>query len=123
MNTQLTTPAHAQDQTQAVALADARIRLETLWGCGPGIYVMGEGYDPHTGVPMEMPVGQMCASGAHDYSYWDGTCEFAHNAATAVTSTGAIAVPEPEPTREPTPDPWATPSTPSTATTLDEPPF
>lgn len=64
-----------------------RIRrtLEALWGCGPGEMVMGELPDPETGDAMPAPVAQLCVSSAHNYAYWAGSCEFATDAALAVT--------------------------------------
>lgn len=71
--------------------------LQSLWGCAPGDYIMGDLPDPDTGDAMPAPVGQMCRSGAHNHAYWGGDCQFASEAAAAVldalgTGAGQAAV-------------------------------
>lgn len=71
-------------QTAAAASVAARKALETLWGCGPGeVLTEYVGADVDGG-PGEIPVGQICRSGAHNYAYWDGSCQFAADAASVI---------------------------------------
>lgn len=79
---------------------EVRAKFETLWSCGPGEYVMGEYPHPETGEAMPAPIGQMCASNVHTHAYWDGTCQFAYEAAVA-----AFGPPAPK-TTTPTESPW-----------------
>lgn len=61
-----------------------RLRLEEIWKCGPGEMVTDVAPDPYSGEPMQIAVGQMCASDQHAHAWWNGACEFAHHTSEAL---------------------------------------
>lgn len=76
-----------------------RMALEAHWACGPGDMLTEAAPGPNGyGEPYEIAVGQICRSSAHNYAYWNGTCQFATEAADALADV------MPPPTYLPDPD-------------------